>query len=45
MTEPAIEPEPDPRIGSKVTPTATQIGYDDGTVYAVKKGIITRRIV
>jgi hypothetical protein len=41
----AAEPEPgDPRIGTEVDPTATAIGYSDGSQYRCEDGVIAERI-
>lgn len=46
--EPAQKERPhdpdDPRIGQEVHPTATHVGFDDGTQYLAAGGFITERV-
>lgn len=34
----------DPRIGMEVHPTASHVGFDDGTQYLAAGGVITKRV-
>lgn len=42
--EPPPSDPKDPRIGEECHPDATQVGFDDGSVYEAKGGFLVKRV-